>query len=69
MAKDINEMTMQEIRERAIELGFKIREAKKEVLYFHWNFSQECQAYEFVRQNDPELAENEEFDDFPDDAA
>ena len=69
MAKNINEMTMTEIRERAIELGFKIRQEKKELLYFHWNFSQECKAYEYVKKFDPELAESEDCDDFPDDAA
>ncbi len=69
MAKDINEMTMQEIRDRAIELGFKVREHKEEVQLYHWNFSHECKAYQFVLENDSELAENDDFDDFPDDAA
>ena len=69
MAKDINEMTMQEIRDRAIELGFKVRKNKEEVQLYHWNFSQELKAFQFVKDHDPELAENEEFDDFPDDAA
>lgn len=69
MAKNINEMTMTEIRERAIELGFKIRQEKKELLYFHWNSSQECKAYEYVKKFDPELTESEDCDDFPDDAA
>ena len=69
MAKDINEMTMQEVRDRAVELGFKIQGAKGRPGFYHWNFSQECQAYEFVKKYDPELSENEEFDDYPDDAA
>lgn len=70
MAKDINEMTMQEIRDRAIELGFKVRRAKEgESQFYHWNYSQECKAFQFVKDHDPELAENDEFDDFPDDAA
>ncbi|MDD5596509.1 MAG: hypothetical protein PHV82_01110 [Victivallaceae bacterium] len=69
MAKDINEMTMQEVRDRAVELGFKIQGAKGQPGFYHWNFSQECQAYEFVKKYDPELLDNEEFDDYPDDAA
>ncbi|MDD5596574.1 MAG: hypothetical protein PHV82_01435 [Victivallaceae bacterium] len=69
MAKDINEMTMQEVRDRAVELGFKIQGAKGLSSFYHWNFSQECKAYEFVKKYDPELIENEEFDDYPDDAA
>jgi len=62
-------MTMQEVRDRAVELGFKIQGAKGQRSFYHWNFSQECQAYEFVKKYDPELSDNEEFDDYPDDAA
>lgn len=69
MAKDINEMTMQEICDRALELGFKPRKNKGESQFFHWNFSQECKAYEFVKSHDPELVDTENYDDFPDDAA
>lgn len=67
MARDINDMTMQDIRERAIELGFKLRRPKGQPKYFHWNFSQECKAYQFVLENDPELQDDE--NDYPDDAA
>jgi hypothetical protein len=69
MAKDINEMTMQEVRDRAMELGFKIQGAKGQPSFYHWNFSQEYKAYEFVKKYDPELIENGKFDDYPDDAA
>lgn len=69
MAKDINEMTMEEIRERAIELGFKPNKVKGAPAFMHWNYSQECKAYQFVINNDPDLQEDDFSDDFPDDAA
>ncbi len=69
MAKDINEMTMQEVRDRALELGFKLHGSKNQLSFYHWNFSQECKAYEFVKKFDPELIENEGFEDYPDDVA
>lgn len=59
---NINEMTMEEITARAVELGFPKRKEKGEP-FFHWNFSREKKAVDFLRKNDPEL-----FDD-PDDAA
>ena len=40
MAAKINEMTMTEIVDRAVELGFPQRKAKGEA-YFHWNSSRE----------------------------
>ena len=67
MTKNINEMTMAEILQRAVELGFKIRKTKNPPNYLHWNYSQECKAYQFVLKNDPELQNDS--DDFPDDAA
>ena len=66
MSVKINEMTMTEIVDRAVELGFPQRKAKGEA-YFHWNSSRELKAYQFVLDHDPELSEDE--DDFPDDAA
>ncbi len=69
MAKDINEMTMQEICDRALELGFKLRSGKNKTQFYHWNYSQECKACEYVKEHDPELAEPETDTDFPDDAA
>ena len=67
MAK-ISEMTMSEIVDRAVELGFPTKKSKGEA-YFHWNFSREMRAYEFVLKHDPEIAEEEDDDFFPDDAA
>ena len=55
MGTKINEMTMTEIVNRAVELGFPMRKAKGEV-YFHWNSSRELKAYQFVLEHDPELA-------------
>ena len=46
MGTKINEMTMTEIVNRAVELGFPMRKAKGEV-YFHWNSSRELKAYKF----------------------
>ncbi|MST98843.1 hypothetical protein FYJ85_17545 [Victivallaceae bacterium BBE-744-WT-12] len=66
MGTKINEMTMTEIVNRAVELGFPMRKAKGEV-YFHWNSSRELEAYQFVLEHDPELADED--DDYPDDAA
>jgi hypothetical protein len=66
MGTKINEMTMTEIVNRAVELGFPMRKAKGEV-YFHWNNSRELKAYQFVLEHDPELADED--DDYPDDAA
>ena len=66
MGTKINEMTMTEIVNRAVELGFPMRKAKGEV-YFHWNGSRELKACQFVLEHDPELAD--EVDDYPDVAA
>ncbi|MBQ6595922.1 MAG: hypothetical protein IJH79_00070 [Lentisphaeria bacterium] len=67
MAQKINEMTMSEIIERAMQLGFPIRKKKGEEFY-HWNSSRELKAYEFVLKHDPDLAEETDEED-PDDAA
>ena len=64
---NINEMTMTEIVDRAVELGFPMRKAKGEA-YYHWNCSREMKAYEFLLKHDPDLTEEAE-DDWPDDAA
>lgn len=66
MAK-IEEMTMVEITDRAVKLGFPKRKSKGEP-FFHWNYSRELKAVEFLKKKDPELFEDNE-DDFPDDAA
>lgn len=66
MAK-ITEMTMGEITNRALELGFPRRRAKGEQ-FFHWNYSQEQKAVEFLKKKAPELFEEND-DNFPDDAA
>jgi len=67
MSEKINEMTMAEILERAVELGFPTRKKKGEE-YFHWNSSRELKAYEFVLMHDPELMDESE-ESTPDDAA
>ncbi|UKI34494.1 MAG: hypothetical protein L6W00_14630 [Lentisphaeria bacterium] len=64
---NINEMTMTEIVERAVALGFPKRKAKGEAFY-HWNSSREMQAYEFLLKHDPDLNDDTD-DDWPDDAA
>jgi len=66
MAK-IEEMTMCEITERAVKRGFPKRKAKDEQ-FFHWNYSRELKAIEFLKKQEPELFEDDG-DDFPDDAA
>ena len=67
MSQKLNEMTMAEIINRAVELGFPVRRKKGED-FFHWNSSRELKAYEFVLKHDPDLTE--EYNEAnPDDAA